>query len=258
MKKISSKDNSKLKLIKSLSKKKYRDQSGKFLVESVKFIADAINLDADIDFVVFDERNTDKNLLILLEEKDIETYSIEAKVFSNICDTISTQGAIAVASKRMFKYSSDDRLIVFLDDLQDPGNLGTIIRTSLAFGIDKLFLSKNTVDAYNPKTTRATAAAIFKQAIIRVDDKMEFFNEIKRDGFEIISTVVDSDVELGQINLNDKICLVIGSEGNGVSKEVKAFSDHRVTIKMSGDQESLNASIAAGIVIYEASKLKTS
>jgi len=252
---IKSKDNAKLKLIRQLEKKKYRDIEEKFIVESKKFVIDAIKLGADIDFILLDEKNSNDNLVDFFNENSQNYFLVNHKLFNEISNTVTTQGVIAVANQIKTEYNKKDKFIVFLDDIQDPGNLGTIIRTSLAFGADLLVLSDSTVDAYNAKTTRATAAAIFKQKIIRVKDKSEFLNLLKNNNVKIISTVVDSKKEIKNVSIDDKICLIIGNEGRGVSDEVKNLSDDLVTIKMSGDQESLNASIAAGISIYEVSNI---
>lgn len=250
---INSKDNSKVKLVRQLGKKKYRDIENKFLVESKKFVVDAVKLGADIDFIILDEDKDQSDLIDFLKDYDVDYYMLNSKIFSDISNTVSTQGVIAVANKIISTYTSDCNFIVFLDDIQDPGNLGTIIRTCLAFGADLLVLSEGTVDAYNSKTTRATAAGIFKQSIIRVKDKIEFLTSIQKDGVKIVSTVVDSENDIKNLKVEDKICLIIGNEGRGISDAVKNISDEFVTIKMSGDQESLNASIAAGISIYEIS-----
>ena len=137
-----------------------------------------------------------------------------------------------------------------LDDLQDPGNIGTIIRTLDSANIKQLIVSKGTVDAYSPKVVRSTMGAIFRVKVIEVDNLAETLKKLQNVGYEVVSTSLQTDKSIYDISYNKKV-VVIGNEGNGVSKEIQELSDYKVKIPMLGKTESLNASVAASIMIYE-------
>lgn len=258
---IKSKDNQKIKLLRSLENKKSRDSQGLYLVEGIKLIKEALKENAGFELIFISESLYNKNeisdLLKLLDEKKIEYHSVDDNLFKNISNTVNSQGIIAAVKKPDYDIETiikNYKFIVFCDKLQDPGNLGTIIRTSDAFGPCAVALSPLCVDAYNDKTVRACAGAIFRVPVIDVDNVLDFVRDLRANKFTVISTVVDSDKSFDDIKSPEKICLVIGNEGNGVSNELKTASDECITIKMTGQTESLNASIAAAISIYEIRK----
>ena len=258
---IKSKDNQKLKLVRSLENKKNRDSQNLYVVENIKLIEEAIKENIRLEFVLLSEGLINKKdvseLIKRLDDNKIEYHLVDNNLFKEVSSTVTSQGIIAVAKKNDYQMENvinNHRFIVFCDKLQDPGNLGTIIRTADAFGPCVVVLSPCCVDAYNDKTVRACAGAIFRVPIIEVSDTLNFIDYLHKNDFIVISTVVDSSKSFDDINTPQKICLVIGNEGNGVSNEVKKASDERITIKMTGQTESLNASIAAAISIYEIRK----
>ncbi len=258
---IKSKDNSKIKYIRSLSTKKKRDEENVFIVEGIKFVNEAINEKANIIYLLFSESSlnkTDINELYNFSLKSgIDNYVCDDNIFNSISDTINAQGVIAVVEKKKHEENNllkNCRFIVMCDRIQDPGNLGTIIRTSDAFGPAAVILNKGCVDIYNPKVVRATAGAIFRVPFVYIDSDIEFIATLNNHGYKIISTVVDSDNSFDDIDEENKICVVIGNEGQGVSREIVESSHMNITIRMPGRAESLNASIAAGICIYEIRK----
>lgn len=257
---IESSSNQKIKLVRSLYSKKYRDSEGAYIVESVKLIKEAIVEKSVLKFVLICDsamKNSEiKEIIQLLSENGIKYHFVKSEIFKSVSNTITSQGIVAVVEKNIYDdlKSKQFDFIVFCDKLQDPGNLGTIIRTADAFGPCVVALSLGCVDAYNDKTVRACAGAIYRANIVEVKDTENYLGELKKDGFKIISTVVDSDSSFEDIGFLDKVCLVIGNEGNGVSNIVKSLSDINITIRMTGNTESLNASIAAGISIYEIRK----
>ncbi len=258
---IKSKDNQKIKLVRSLDNKKNRDLQSLYVIESIKLIEEAIKNNIAFEFVFMSESLSNKtdslNLIKTFNEKKIEYHLIEDNLFKDLSNTVNSQGIIGIAKKPNNNIESiikNNNFIVFCDMLQDPGNLGTIIRTADAFGPCAVILSPSCVDAYNDKTVRACAGAIFRVPIIEIKNSLDFMKSLKEQEFSIISTVVDSDKSFEDIDKPNKICLVIGNEGNGVSKELKDVSDTCITIKMTGQTESLNASIAAAISIYEIRK----
>ena len=178
-------------------------------------------------------------------------------MFGSAADTVNAQGVLAVINKNTA--DKDDVLnnynfIIMCDRIQDPGNLGTIVRTADAFGPAGLLLNKGCADVFSPKVVRASAGAIFRVPVIHSESDLEFMNIMKDKGFYIVSTVVDSKYSFDSMEKRDKICMVIGNEGRGVSREIINNSDMDLTIKMTGRAESLNASVAAGICIYEIRK----
>lgn len=141
-------------------------------------------------------------------------------------------------------------IIVVLDDVQDPGNLGTILRTIDSIGLNQVIVSRDTADAFNPKIVRSTMGAIFRVKIIEVNDLQETIKTIRKHHFKLVVTSLQTDNSIYDIDFNKKI-VVIGNESNGVSKEIQEMADEKAKIPMIGKTESLNASVAAGIVLYE-------
>lgn len=258
---IKSKDNQKIKLVRSLENKKSRDLHGLYVIENIKLIEEAIKEKISFEFIFMSESLSDKadtsKLIDTLEKNKIEYHFIDNSLFKDISNTVSSQGIIGIAKKPKHNIDAiikNNNFIVFCDKLQDPGNLGTIIRTADAFGPCAVILSPGCVDAYNDKTVRACAGALFRVPIVEIDNSIDFIKDLQEVKFAVISTVVDSDKSFEDIDNPKKICLIIGNEGNGVSKELKEVSDERITIRMTGKTESLNASIAAAISIYEIRK----
>ncbi|MDF2616542.1 MAG: rRNA methylase-like protein [Sedimentibacter sp.] len=257
---ITSKDNLKIKYVRSLSAKKFRDQENSFVVEGIKFVREAITEKANISFVLFSESALDKSEAKAIEHElnnvNAEIITCTDNVFDSAADTINAQGVLAVIKKNDtddLKLLKDFKFAVMCDRIQDPGNLGTIIRTADAFGPAAVIMNKGCVDEYNPKVVRASAGAIFRGNFIHGDDE-EIISGLYEQGFKVYSTVVESDFTFEDIEKSEKICVVIGNEGQGVSREIVDASSMNITIKMSGRAESLNASIAAGISIYEIRK----
>ncbi|QSX06140.1 RNA methyltransferase [Sedimentibacter sp. zth1] len=240
--------------------KKNRDINSAYIVESIKLIKEAINEKVLFKFVLISdsikEKKDIKYVVNILEKSNIEYYYVKSDVFKDISNTVTSQGIVAVVDKKKIDIKDilTTNFLVFCDKLQDPGNLGTIVRTADAFGPCSVVLSPCCVDAYNAKTVRACAGAIYRANVFEIKDSVEFLTKMKASGYKVISTVVDSNLDFDNIKELEKICLVIGNEGNGVSDEVKQLSDLKITIKMTGNTESLNASIAAGISIYEIRK----
>lgn len=256
---IKSKDNSKIKYVRSLNSKKGRGEESAFIVEGIKFVNEAIRENAHIMYLIISEsafRKTEvKKLYDFALESGTEAVICEGDVFDSAADTINAQGVLAVINrKKNINAINEYKFFIMCDRIQDPGNLGTIIRTADAFGPAAVILNKGCVDVYNPKVVRASAGAIFRVPFIHSDSDEKLINQLKESGYMIISTVVDSQYSFDDIGMAEKICVVIGNEGQGVSREIVSSSHMSITIKMSGSAESLNASIAAGISIYEIRK----
>ena len=145
-------------------------------------------------------------------------------------------------------YNQD--IIVALDDVQDPGNLGTILRTVDSIGLNQILVSKGTADSYNPKVVRSTMGAIFRVKIIECEDLEKTLKEVKKQKFKLVVTSLQTEKSLYDIDFNRKV-IVIGNEANGVEQKIQDLADEKIKIPMLGKTESLNASVATGIVLYE-------
>lgn len=252
---ITSKDNELIKNIKKLKEKKYRDATGKYIIEGVKLVEEAINENAQIETIVVcedcvKEDTIDKKLMYEIAKQNI--IYVTSKVFSVITDVSNPQGILAVikrSNKNTDVNYSEDAIIV-LDGIQDPGNLGTILRTVDSANLKQIVLSKETADVFNSKVVRSTMGAIFRVNIVRSEDIVADLIKMKEEGFKVVVTSLATEDSVYDIDYMKKV-IVIGNEANGVSKEVQEIADNKVKIPMLGKTESLNASVAAGIMIYE-------
>ena len=242
---ITSKDNEIIKNIKKLKEKKYRLDS--YIVEGIKMVKEAISENQEIELIAIRE-----DFKINFDTKNIKIITVSSKVFNDISDVKTPQGILAVIKKKPNKQiETNTDYILALDSLQDPGNMGTIIRTADSANINQIIINKTTVDPYSPKVIRSTMGAIYRTNIIEVEDLKATLKEMKSKGFQIITTDLKATQSIYDINYNNKTVVVIGNEANGVSQEILQTADKKVIIPMLGKTESLNASIAASIMIYE-------
>lgn len=242
---ITSKDNEIIKNIKKLKEKKYRLDS--YIVEGIKMVKEAINENQEIVLIAIRE-----DFKIDFDTKKIKIVTISNKIFNDISDVKTPQGILAVIKKNQNnQIETNQEYILALDSLQDPGNMGTIIRTADSANINQIIINKTTVDPYSPKVIRSTMGAIYRTNIIEVEDLKATLKEMKLKGFQIITTDLKATQSIYDINYNNKTVVVIGNEANGVSQEILQTADKKVIIPMLGKTESLNASIAASIMIYE-------
>ena len=256
---ITSKDNSLVKYIKSLSQKKYRDINKEYIIEGYKILQEAIENEENIFKIILCEE--------LISKKDVEriewtedlkkkTEYVSETIFKTLSDTMSPQGILAVVKQKEVTNPKYDNVIFALDDLQDPGNLGTIIRTLDAAGYRDLILSQGTTEAYNPKVVRSTMGAIFRLKIHSNCNLKEKLQELKNQGYKIVTTSLETDKYYYDLDFNDKLVIIIGNEAKGVSKEIQEMSDKKIKIPMLGKTESLNAAVATSILAYEGVRQK--
>ena len=252
---ISSKENEVIKNIRKLKEKKYRDIENSYVIEGIKLIKEAIAENANIKQIIMCEDYTDNLELdkdTLFEIAKYNLIYVTRNIINLITDVKTPQGIIAVIEKNnnieQIDYSQD--IIVALDGVQDPGNLGTILRTADSANLKQIILSKNCADPYNPKVVRSTMGGIFRINIIEVEDLENSLKQMKKNNFKVMVTSLDTEKSVYDVDYSKKV-IVIGNEANGVSKEVQDMADEKVIIPMLGKTESLNASVAAGIMIYE-------
>ena len=220
---ITSKDNEKIKEIKKLKEKKYREETNLFVVEGIKIVKEAIEYDADIQKIVISNDaigyEVDEEVLKIIQK--YEVMIVSQNVFESISDVKTPQGILAVIkNKENVKVDYNEDVIFILDNIQDPGNLGTIIRTLDAAGIKQLIVSNDTVDYMSPKVLRSTMGGAFRVNVIVADDLLNMIDEIKKNGFEVAVTDLATDKSIYDVDYNKK-AIVIGNEANGVSDEVK-------------------------------------
>lgn len=251
---ITSKDNESIKNIKKLKERKFRDLNNEYIIEGIKLIKEAIQERAIIKRIVICEECLANNVIddkLLYEIAKYDCLYVNKKIFESITDVSNPQGILAIVeknNKKPINYGED--IIVVLDDLQDPGNMGTILRTLDSANLSQIVVSKDTVDAYNPKVVRSTMGAIFRVNIIEANNLVETLKEMKKNKFKIMCTDLKAKKNIYEIDYNKKI-LVIGNEANGISKEILDIADEKIIIPMLGKTESLNASVATSIIVYE-------
>lgn len=230
---ITSLKNEKVKYWYNLRNKKFRDQERRFLIEGDHLINEARKQNLVIETISIVDKNAD--------------YFVTKEIMEKISEQKSISYNAAVV--RFIKEDSISGNILILDGVQDPGNLGTIIRSCIAFGVSNIILSDNSVDLYNSKVIRATEGMIFNINVLR-RNLIEFIPIVKNLGYKIVGTDVKNGINIKDIN-KENIAIVMGSEGQGLSNEVKNMCDNFVYIKMDNACESLNVGVATSILLYE-------
>ena len=262
---IVSKSNDNVKFIRSLNEKKYRTKYNAFYLEGVKVTNEILDKNEAIDilFIAYSKSllistNGGQALLNRISSlKNIKVLEFEENIFKYMTDTVNTQGILVVM--KIPKYSlenEENKNIILLDKVQDLGNIGTIIRSCNAFGVDTILCTSGTADVYSPKAVRATMGGILNVKIIYLDG-IEKLNLLKKMGYKIATTSLKTQNSIDSIDYNNKYIFVMGNEANGVSKEIIDISDFVIKIPMSEKIESLNVSVATSIILYEQYK-KTS
>ena len=236
---ITSLNNNKIKEYSKLLNKKYRDKTNLFIVEGEHLVKEAYNSNVLQEIICTPKY---ENYL------DIKTTYVTKEIINKLTDTITPQEIIGIVKKQ--DNNTIGNKVLILDNIQDPGNLGTIIRSSVAFNIDTIILSNDTVDLYNPKVIRATEGMIFKINIIR-KELNNIIDILKEEGYVLYGTKVTKSTILKDIKFNNKYAIIMGNEGNGVKKELLNKCDKYIYIKMNKECESLNVAVATSIILYE-------
>ncbi len=224
-----------------------RKKAKKFIVEGYRIVADAVRHNADIDYIVISQEYQLETF-----EQSYRVYRFGKKLFSQISSTVNSQGIIAVVNcfDTQINIADGSSNIVYLDCVSDPGNMGTILRTCDAMGVDCVIASKGCVDIYNPKVVRATMASMFSVPVLcDADDTV--ITELKQKGFSVVGTVLDGSISLFESDLTSKTIIVMGNEANGISDKVKQMCDVKIKVPMSGGAESLNVAVCCAMVLYE-------
>lgn len=247
-----------LSALRKLTQKKYRIESKKFLVEGLRSVEEAIASPWNIETVLmtpeFISAASHQNILQQMREKKISTYSISSKELNKITDTVHAQGIVAVVQQTLQSQANPDKLqsyniIVAVDEIAEPGNLGTIIRTCDWFGVDAMLMSKNSVELFNPKVVRATVGSIFHIPIVAEVDMPSVLQKLRTKGFHIYTTVIEGGVDVTKVSWREKAVFVFGNEARGISADIVQLADTKIRIPRIGKAESLNVGIACGIVL---------
>ena len=245
---ITSKDNETIKSIKKLKEKKYRTES--FIVEGIKMVKEALE-QAEVEKIIVSETFSNSDDFKGLNCDGQKLIIASDKVFEDLTDVVTPQGIIAVVSKGSnSEIDYSDEFVLALDGIQDPGNLGTIIRTADSANIKTILVSKDTVDAYSPKVVRSTMGGIFRTKVIEVENLAQTLNSFKDNGYKVVTTELSAEKSIYDIDYQKSV-VVIGNEANGVTEEVSKTATEKVIIPMLGKTESLNAAVATSIMIYE-------
>jgi len=257
IKDITSKDNSIFKLIKTLSNKKARDENGLYLIEGSRLLEEAIKHE-----VVFQYMIANENANLPEVNFGCQVLRVTNNMFKEISDTVTPQGVIGVAKQKNASLGdlqpSPNPLIIVLNGIQDPGNLGTIIRTAAAAKATAIILTEGTVDLYNPKVIRSTMGAAFQIPIICGLSDKEIIEWLEENNISILVADINAEQYYFNVNLKEAVALVIGNENKGPSPRWQGAAGHKIKIPIPGDTESLNASIAAGILIYDVIRQRSS
>ncbi len=262
---INSSENKKYKRWLKLLKRKYRDSEGVYLIEGYKLIEEAVKNNIEIEEIILDSE-ADSSLISKLEELIIcsktAVYVLDTKLYRKLAQMENGVGIMAVVSRQDYTLKTFSECIsknrkgcsgnlVVLDRLQDPGNIGTIIRTADGAGFGGLVVMKGTGDIYSPKVVRSAVGSIFRLPVLFASDNDELGEILDFLGKRMIVTCFDTDNYHYDADLSEDAAIVIGNEGRGVSEELIENADVRVKIPMYGNIDSLNASVAAGILMYE-------
>lgn len=275
---ISSKDNKRIKYIRSLLEKGgIRKKNHSFVVEGIKLVDEALEYGNVLDIIVSESlyheivsgdltRNgllSDNGKHIIKQVKQGTSLTVVSDaVFKSVSETITPQGILAEVEMPKHRLLEENFLeiayekkgkikLLILEDTADPGNLGTIIRTAEAAGVTGVIMGKGTVDIFNPKVVRSTMGSIFRLPFAYVDDLKSVIIGLKRDGISFYATHLMGKESYRDISYSDKAGILIGNEARGLSDEIANLADTYVIIPMQGKVESLNAAVAAALMMYE-------
>ncbi|MHB8172405.1 MAG: TrmH family RNA methyltransferase [Thermincolia bacterium] len=252
---LTSVQNSQVKNIKGLYQKKNRDREKVFLIEGVRFVEEALDAGVAVDTVIHSPRlvNTfrGEELLHKAEKAGIQLLEVSDHVLDHLADTENPQGIMGVLPQlAQGAVPEVEGLVLLVDGVQDPGNLGTIIRTADAAGAKAVLVGDGTVDIYNPKTLRSTMGSLFHLPVIRVKAP-EVLVMMKEQGWRVAVADVQGKEEWFQADFSKPTVVVVGNEVRGPGEEILELSDVRLRITMPGKAESLNVAIATGVLLFE-------
>lgn len=258
MQMISSRDNPLVKkLVSLMESRKERSKSGQFVIEGLRLCKEAVISSVVIQTVLvtndFVTKHSDD--MHFFEKYCDDIKIISDSVCSKLGDTVASQGIFCLCETIPICNDILGGKFIVLENLQDPGNVGTIIRTAEAFGIDAVILLGNCVDIYNPKVLRSTMGTAFRIPVYHYSDIDDLKNELKKSNIKSYAAILnESSKKLSAISFAPKSAVFIGNEANGLSEKAKTICDESIFIEMSGKAESLNAAVAASVIMWEMQK----
>ena len=253
----------KQKQIRKLKQKKFRNQSNSFIAEGFRLFDAAISSPNLItqEIIITEEFQKSKQGLKVKEEAkkhNITIFIADDQQMRSISNEVTPPGIVFIVNKEISKISLpakiEEKIIIYLDRISDPGNLGTIMRSASWFGVNTIFLSPECVDPWNHKSVRASAGALFTLNLYTETD-FTFIKTFKQNGYQFIATVVSDGIPLNEWDITSRSIIFLGQEASGLSKEILKHADVHISIPGDGHVESLNLSVAAGILLYEATNL---
>ena len=275
---ISSKDNKRIKYLRSLLEKgSARKKNRQFIVEGIKLVDEALEYGKVCEIIISESlykeiildgliknallADNGKNLIAYVNEGNSTTVVSDA-VFKTVSETINPQGVVAVVTMPEYEILNEEFLaqtynktgkikLLILEDTADPGNLGTIMRTAEAAGVTGVIMGRGTVDIFNPKAVRSTMGSIFRLPFIYVEDVRETIRELKKYGISFYAAHLKGKQSYKDVKYSDKAGILIGNEARGLSPETAELADIYIIIPMQGKVESLNAAVAAALMMYE-------
>ncbi len=258
---IKSKDNKTIKYISKLIKSsKFRKEECRFVVEGVRLCEEALINDTVIDYLVYSVSSFDKNtdIILKLTDKASSVICVEDRIFSALSDTKTPQGVLCVVKtldkQAHFDTIKKNGIILALDNIQDPTNLGTILRSADALGVSGVVLSDDCCDVYSPKVTRGSMGAVFRIPLLITKDLPDFITSFNKYGTSYACVLDDTATTVNEVEFTAPVLSVIGNEGNGVSTDVINTCNKKLYIPMHNNAESLNAAVAASIIMWEMCK----
>ncbi|GAB6181146.1 RNA methyltransferase [Desulfotomaculum defluvii] len=260
---ITSTQNAHVKYIKRLAQRNFRQRERKFIVEGIRFVEEALASNWTADYLLYTAQGTQlERGMMLLEQargKGIETLEVSESIMRELTDTETPQGVLAVLWQPDYTLGDvvkpgQHPLVVIVDGVQDPGNLGTIIRSSDAAAASGVILLKGTVDLYNPKTLRSTMGSLFHLPVMQAEDVEGVLNYLISLGITLLIGDPADGIPVFGANLQEPVGIVVGNEGAGPRKEIFCHKHQKITILMPGNAESLNVAIATSIILYEATR----
>ncbi|MFT4415105.1 TrmH family RNA methyltransferase [Fredinandcohnia humi] len=247
MKRIESIKNPQIKQWKKLHTKKERDKTGTFIIEGFHLVEEALKCDVVIRDLIVSESI---DLPTSWNVTNVSLTIVTEEIMKDISDTETSQGVAAICEQYTTQVNlSTVQKLLLLDAVQDPGNLGTIIRTADAAGIDAVIVGEGSVDLYNSKVIRSTQGAIFHIPIIK-ENLSHSIKKIKQYGMKVFGTSLKNAIDYKQAQVAESFALIVGNEGNGVHPELLNMTDQNLFIPIYGKSESLNVAVAAGILLY--------
>lgn len=249
----------KLKELRGLSSRKHRDENAVFMVEGLRLIQEAVASDHTMVEAYYTsdilEHPSGQALIQKLKRKSAHTELIPARDMDAIAETVTTQGIIAVLAQKtwsaesVLQENSAQSIIVAVDSLADPGNLGSMVRTCDWFGVHGMLIGRNSVDLYNPKVLRSTMGGIFHLPVVENVDLLPALSKARAMGYRVYATDASGEAHFDRVRFAIKSVIVFGNEAWGVSDQIKQLADERIAIRRYGAAESLNVGVACGIVL---------